>query len=210
MSSIAVFIALGGGAYAAISSIPGRDGVIHGCYQKKNGNLRLIAAGKGCSKSEKAIAFNQQGRPGNQGIPGTQGVPGAPSTPGARGEQGAQGPGATSFSTTLAPGSGTTTIATLTNGLLVEAECVSSASVLLFLKTADGSEHLQASGTEYYEGGVIGVDTENTSSYAAGSGLRLDLHLIARNSGVGRFARVDLHGRPGSPCTFWGMIIPSS
>jgi hypothetical protein len=52
MSTVAVFVALGGGAYAAVSSIPGPDGVIHACYAKKKGNLRLIAAGRRCSKRE--------------------------------------------------------------------------------------------------------------------------------------------------------------
>ena len=61
--------------------------MIHGCYQKKKGNLRLVPAGKRCSKGEKAIAFNQQGR---QGPPGTSGTPG---TPGTRGTPGVPGAG---------------------------------------------------------------------------------------------------------------------
>jgi hypothetical protein len=83
MSTIGVFAALGGGAYAAVSSIPGPDGVIHGCYQKTKGNLRLVPAGKRCSKGEKAIVFNQQGPPGTRGTSGTPGTPGTPGAPGA-------------------------------------------------------------------------------------------------------------------------------
>lgn len=79
MATIALFVALGGGAYAAISSIPGGDGVIHSCYQSKGGGLRVVAAKKKCSRGEHALSWNQVGRPGrqgNQGIQGVQGVPG--------------------------------------------------------------------------------------------------------------------------------------
>jgi hypothetical protein len=76
-ATLALVLATGGGAYAAVSSIPGSDGVIRGCYQKKKGNLRLVRAGKKCSKGEKAIAFNQRGR---QGVPGPQGPAGTPDT----------------------------------------------------------------------------------------------------------------------------------
>ena len=90
MSSLAVFMVLGGGAYAA-TTIPGHDGVIHGCYQKQKGSLRVIPTGKKCQKkSEIAISWNQKGIPGSpgsagapgaNGAPGVAGVPGAPGTP---------------------------------------------------------------------------------------------------------------------------------
>src|SRR6267378_43627 len=72
MATIAVFVAVGGGAYAAVSAIPDRYNVIHGCYKKHKGNLRLVASGR-CSRSERAIAFNQRGREGRQGPRGFQG-----------------------------------------------------------------------------------------------------------------------------------------
>jgi hypothetical protein len=70
VATLALVLAMGGGAYAAVSSIPGAGGVIHGCYQQQGGNLRLVKAGKKCSDNENAIAFNQQGRTGRQGAPG--------------------------------------------------------------------------------------------------------------------------------------------
>ena len=70
VATLALVLAMGGGAYAAVSSIPGPGEVIHGCYQQQGGNLRLVKSGKKCSDSENAIAFNQQGRPGRQGAPG--------------------------------------------------------------------------------------------------------------------------------------------
>jgi hypothetical protein len=63
-ATLALVLAMGGGAYAAVGSIPGPGGVIHGCYQKQGGNLRLVRAGKRCSDNENPIAFNQQGTPG--------------------------------------------------------------------------------------------------------------------------------------------------
>jgi hypothetical protein len=67
VATLALVLAMGGGAYAAVNSIPGAGGVIHGCYQKQGGSLRLVGAGKKCSQSEKMIAFNQRGRPGPRG-----------------------------------------------------------------------------------------------------------------------------------------------
>jgi hypothetical protein len=68
-SVVALVFAMGGGAYA-ITSIPGANGVIHGCYQKKTGILRVVAAGSRCSRSEQAIAWNQQGPKGAKGSTG--------------------------------------------------------------------------------------------------------------------------------------------
>ena len=63
----------------AMASIPGHGGIIHACYQRHGGGLRVIDrskqgfAGK-CRKSEKSLSWNQKGPPG---IPGPQGPAGA-------------------------------------------------------------------------------------------------------------------------------------
>lgn len=46
----------------AFASIPGPDGVIHGCY-KKNGDLglRIIDSTEQCKSNEIALNFNQTG-----------------------------------------------------------------------------------------------------------------------------------------------------
>ena len=211
MSTVAVFAALGGGAYAAVSSIPGPGGVIHGCYQKKNGTLRLVPAGKKCAKSEKAIAFNQKGVPGRPGLPGAAGVPGAAGTAGANGEQGPQGPGATTFTKTVEPGR-EGILATLGNGVRVKAICGIISAVVLELETTDANNTFQGSG--------IAVDAlgepKPVSLNGGGKGFssngvaHADIEAIARDSAVGKFARIDVHGEYGSPCTFWGMVTPSS
>lgn len=52
----------GGIAYA---SIPDSNGVIHGCYQKKKGDLRVIdSASQSCGSKESPLTWSQTGPPG--------------------------------------------------------------------------------------------------------------------------------------------------
>ena len=85
MSTVAAFAALGGGAYAAVSSIPGPDGRISGCYVKKTGNLRVIKSGGKCRKGERKLVWSQTGPPG---VPGQNGANGQN---GENGQNGAPG-----------------------------------------------------------------------------------------------------------------------
>lgn len=63
----------------ALASIPDAAGVIHGCYSKDLGILRVIdtAKGQSCRKWETALDWNQQGPQGPQGVAGPQGPQGA-------------------------------------------------------------------------------------------------------------------------------------
>jgi hypothetical protein len=86
----ALFVALGGGAYA-LSGVPDRSGVYHGCVAT-SGALRVVAKASSCRKTktvrrgrrrvripgESAISWNQKGAPGAPGAPGTPGTPGTP------------------------------------------------------------------------------------------------------------------------------------
>src|SRR5262249_36607878 len=61
-------LALAGGA---VASIPDASGVIHGCYNKSSGSLRIIDSSvTGCSSKETALTWNQVGPRGLQGVPG--------------------------------------------------------------------------------------------------------------------------------------------
>src|SRR5262245_47606209 len=61
-------LVLAGVVYGAI---PGQDGVVHGCYAKSNGALRVIdPAATTCTQKELSISWNQTGPQGPQGIPG--------------------------------------------------------------------------------------------------------------------------------------------
>jgi hypothetical protein len=93
--SIAAMLALAGGAVFAAGGIPGSDGVIHGCYNANNGQLRVIdPATASCKGPETAIQWNQtgpQGPQGPQGIQGDQGSKGDTGEQGLKGDTGLQG-----------------------------------------------------------------------------------------------------------------------
>jgi hypothetical protein len=89
----------------ALASIPGPDGVIHGCYKKSGGTLRVIdtTVAQCDNRAEIPIDWNQTGPQGpqgpvgpvgpagSQGIQGPQGVTGATGATGATGPAGASG-----------------------------------------------------------------------------------------------------------------------
>jgi hypothetical protein len=60
----ALLVALGGVAYA---TIPDSNGTIHACYQKRNGDLRVVQSSDDCRARERALDWNRQGRRGPPG-----------------------------------------------------------------------------------------------------------------------------------------------
>jgi len=70
---IGAFAALAVGVGFAIASIPDSSGVFHACYQKNQGQLRLVESASACRPSEKATSWSQTGPPGPPGPPGTPG-----------------------------------------------------------------------------------------------------------------------------------------
>lgn len=61
----------------ASAAIPSSGGVINGCYQKNNGQLRVIDPAQGaCNPSEVALNWSQTGPKGDQGLPGPAGPAG--------------------------------------------------------------------------------------------------------------------------------------
>ena len=73
---------------AVYASIPDAGGVIHGCYKRVSGALRVIDdAVAPCDANETRLTWSQRGAPGPagaQGPPGPAGPPGAPGSPAAR------------------------------------------------------------------------------------------------------------------------------
>ena len=59
----AVALALGGVAFAAI---PDSSGTIHACYQKGNGNLRVVESDE-CRGGESSLSWSQSGPSGGTG-----------------------------------------------------------------------------------------------------------------------------------------------
>ena len=83
MATIAVFIALGGGAFAA-SSLIGSDGKVRACVDK-SGDVRIVKKGKKCARGETSVAWHQTGKTGKTGKTGPQGVAGRSGADGADG-----------------------------------------------------------------------------------------------------------------------------
>lgn len=85
-----VATALTGGV--AFATIPDGGGVIHACYSKSGGALRVFDAGvTSCGKSETALDWNMKGAAGPTGPQGLQGPQGPAGPQGPKGEQGLQG-----------------------------------------------------------------------------------------------------------------------
>jgi hypothetical protein len=84
---------LAGAAGVALATIPGSNGVINGCYEKRTGLLRVIdtEAGKTCTQYETPIRWNQEGPKGETGAQGPPGAKGDKGEPGAAGPAGPQG-----------------------------------------------------------------------------------------------------------------------
>ena len=71
---VVVLVAVVGGS-AAFAAIPGAGGVIHSCYTRSGGSIRVIdATVTNCKSTETSLDWNQSGQPG---VPGPQGLPGA-------------------------------------------------------------------------------------------------------------------------------------
>jgi hypothetical protein len=93
--ALAGVFALAAGGSIAWASIPDSDGVIHGCYDKVSGKLRVAdtedGEPKGCANHETALTWNQQGLPGPPGPPGPEGPKGETGDTGPQGPPGASG-----------------------------------------------------------------------------------------------------------------------
>jgi hypothetical protein len=89
---LAVAGAVFGIATAVQAAIPDASGVIHGCYQKNAGNLRVIdPKTDSCHSSEIGLNWNQAGPTGARGPSGARGPTGARGPSGARGPTGPKG-----------------------------------------------------------------------------------------------------------------------
>ena len=92
LAAICAAAALGGAAFT-YATIPASDGVIHGCFAKSGGTLRVIDASvTNCKAGETALDWNMKGAAGPKGDPGAVGSAGAAGPMGAKGDQGVAGP----------------------------------------------------------------------------------------------------------------------
>jgi hypothetical protein len=73
---------------------------------------------------------------------------------------------------------------------------------------AGSGTDLQASGTGSFDGTVQAVDVNGGGTFTEPGASNVDLDVVAR-AGAAQLERVDVHGSVGTPCLFWGMVIPS-
>jgi hypothetical protein len=76
----------------AWGQIPGQDGVIHACYTKSGGSLRVIDSAGSCKSAETSLDWNQAGQPGPAGPAGPAGAKGDTGATGPAGPAGPAGP----------------------------------------------------------------------------------------------------------------------
>lgn len=87
---VALAVALATVGSVAYATIP--DGnTIHGCYERVNGQLRVIDVSDDCRRSELAISWNQQGPKGDRGLQGEAGADGLNGRDGVDGQDGPDG-----------------------------------------------------------------------------------------------------------------------
>jgi hypothetical protein len=82
----ALGVTLVAGVGVAWAQIPDATGVIHACYTKSGGSLRVIDSTQNCASRETSLSWAQAGVQGPKGDPGATGPTGAP------GPQGDPGP----------------------------------------------------------------------------------------------------------------------
>ncbi len=82
-----VLVAVGTVLVCALLALPSYAQVINGCYQKNNGQLRILTApGDACRSSEVAIQWNDKGDKGDTGATGATGAAGTQGPRGPAGE----------------------------------------------------------------------------------------------------------------------------
>jgi hypothetical protein len=84
VSALALFISLGGGAYAATGELGRADETIRACVAK-SGGVRIVTAKQSCRTRETAVAWNRRGPAGRTGATGPAGERGPAGADGANG-----------------------------------------------------------------------------------------------------------------------------
>ncbi len=90
-ATLALFLALGGGAYAVTGGAAARGRTYRACVAKSTGAMRLLASRRRCGRRERLITWNQVGPQGVAGLRGAEGQAGPAGAPGTDGAAGAPG-----------------------------------------------------------------------------------------------------------------------
>jgi hypothetical protein len=184
ISLIALFVALGGTAYAS--------GLISGSQIKNHS----IPAKKLTASAIKSLHRQR----------GPTGPPGPKGDSGPKGDTGAQGPGAISFTKGDVPADGIQHEVTTIDGLNVVYYCLGK-GVQLDLTAQTGT--MYASGDDAMDGTLTSIQTSGPSVSAGGSST-VNLDIVAWAGNVGTLTRFDLGGYYNgiNACNIWGLITP--
>jgi hypothetical protein len=88
---LALFVALGGTSFAAVSAKGASSNVVLGCVGDRTGQLRVVDSAVRCGSRETPISFNREGDQGKTGARGKAGDDGTNGRTGAAGKDGATG-----------------------------------------------------------------------------------------------------------------------
>lgn len=97
-SMVVLVVSATAAGYASGTNTGGTASVVHACYSRPTGLVRIVDPGTPCRIGETAISWNQAGPAGSPGVAGPSGPsgpPGAagqPGSPGASGAPGSPGP----------------------------------------------------------------------------------------------------------------------
>lgn len=236
MSTLAVFIALGGVSYAAVKlprnsvgSAQIKKNAVTGSKVRNSSltgadikNRSLTAADfRGTLLGAQGPA-GPKGDPGATGTPGPKGDPGAPGVagpkgdPGAKGDPGLQGPGAKDFVMSLPKASGFTDLATLDNGLKVTGIC-GQAAVSVTIETTSTGMTFEGAGLVSKRDPISVTPVALETGSSAGIGFAAanlgHIDAVARDAAVnGRLAHITVGAMFDNVtgCRFWGTITPTT
>jgi hypothetical protein len=217
MATIAVFLALGGGAYAALK-LP-KNSVGSKQLKKNAVNSAKVKNGSLLMGDFKVgqLPAGPPGVQGPQGLPGAQGPKGDPclasdpSCKGPKGDSGTPGPGAVSFDGQFSNGGGISHIVTTINGLYVVVDCDSS-SIKLYVARANPGTFF-GWGTAVEDGTLVPADTSSQFNISGAGTSGVELSVVAQSTLPGeasKWTRFDIVGIRASMCNVHGLITPSS
>jgi hypothetical protein len=210
IATLALFLALGGGAYAAIT-IPNNS---VGTKQIKR---RAVTLSK-ISTSARTALRGLEGARGPKGdaclstdpsCKGPKGDACLSSDPSCKGPKGDAGPGALSIPITHVDAATFTTLRTI-HGINVGYSCSTSSEVTLKLTPAGAFTTVYVSG-EKAENGALSALNTNGAIITASASSTANLDAIAMADGT--WNRIDLGGFGGggtTGCNIWGLMIPGT
>lgn len=195
ISVIALFVALGGTAYAS--------GLISG-KQIKNHSIQA-------KKLTKSAIKSLHGQRGPTGVQGPKGDAGAAGPQGPKGDTGPQGPGAISIVKSDVPVDGSPPVLATIDGIDVVASCNSGSGATLELDRHSLVDTVYASGDMAENGTLTSIQKSGPDVVAQGHATA-NLDVIAWTGSVGTISRFDLGGyyNGTTACNFWGLITPGT